>query len=122
MSVAFLVLALLALPLPGVPALPPGSELRVTSPDLRAVYLALRVTEKGLVVKQSGELKPGQPVALVVRVGKEVKVFPGRAARGDIVLLFPEGEVSLRETLEKIYRLTWPEVLGGPHPGDRRRP
>ncbi len=122
MPTVFLVFALLVLPLPGVPQLPPGSELRVTSPDLRAVYLALRVTEKGLAVKRSGELEPGQPVALVVRVGKEVKVFQGRAAPGDIVLLLPQGEASLRKILEKIYRLSWPEVLGGPHSGDRRRP
>jgi len=114
MRIFFLVFALLALPLPGVPELPPGSELRVTSPDLRVVYLALRVDEKGLVVTSSGELPPGQPVALVVRVGKEVKVFPGQATRDDVVLFLPEGEVSLRATLEKVYGLPWPEVLGGP--------
>jgi len=122
MPIALFVFALLVLPLPGVPELPPGSELRVTSPDLKVVYLALRVTARGLEVRRSGALDPGRPVALVVRVGKAVRVFPGRAIPGDIVLLFPEGEVSLRKTLEAVYRLKWPEVLGGPRPGDRRRP
>jgi len=116
-------LALLALPFPGVPSLPPGSEIRVTSPDLRVVYLVIRVEKGGLVLERAGELVPGQEVAVVVRVGKEVRAFPGQVVGDEIVLLLPEGRASLRLSLEKVYGLSWPEeVPRGPGPGHRGRP
>jgi len=118
-----LTLALLALPLPGVPALGPGAEIRVTTPDLRVVYLAIRVTEQGIVARPARPLVPGQPVAVVVRVGRRVEVFPGRAGEGDVVLFLPQGRASLLRTLREVYGLRWPkEVPLGPRPLDRRRP
>ncbi len=118
-----LTLALLALPLPGIPTLGPGAELRVTTPDLRIVFLAARVTEQGIVARAARPLAPGQPVAVVVRVGRRVEVFPGRAGEGDVVLFLPQGRASFLRTLKEVYGLSWPEEVPlGPHPPDRRRP
>jgi len=127
----FLSLALLAVPLPGVPRLGAGSEIRVTTPNLRVVYLALRVTEEGLsVIRPPRAFVPGQPVAVVVRVGRRVFVFPGRAERGDVVLFLPQGRASLKRILAEVYHLHWRrdrpvfksrerrwEVPGAPRPG-----
>ncbi len=127
---------LLAVPLPGVPRLGAGSEIRVATPDLRVVYLALRVTDRGLaVIRPPRAFVPGQPVAVLVRVGRRVFVFPGRAARGDVVLFLPQGRASLKRILAEVYRLYWREdgpvfrsrerrreVPGAPRPGHRRRP
>ena len=95
----------------------------MTTPDLRVVYLAARVTEQGIVTRSARPLVPGQPVAVVVRVGRRVYVFSGRAGEGDVVLFLPEGRVSLLRTLREVYGLRWPkEVPLGPRPLDRRRP
>ena len=87
------------------------------------VYLAIRITERGALSQSARPLVPGQPVAVVVRVGRQVRVFTGRAAEGDVVLFLPQGRVPLLRTLREVYKLRLPrEVPLGPDPRDRRRP
>jgi len=119
-----LVLSLLVVPLPDLPSLPSGSEIRVASTDMRVVYLALRVEGDRLVAVGEPKSPPaGEQVAVVVRYRRKVFYYPGQVAPGDVVLFLPQGRASLRRILLEVYRLKlgekaarlW-EVWGGPGP------
>ncbi len=127
-------LALLLVPLPGLPTLPTGAEIRVVSPNLRAVYMLWRVEERTLwPLHKPRLLPPGRPVRVLIRVGRRIYVFEGRTDREDVVLFVRERRVSLKRLFKEVYRLkieTEPpprlrrleERRVAPRPGDRRRP
>ncbi|WP_243094958.1 hypothetical protein [Thermus thalpophilus] len=113
---AFLLLlgaALAALPPLLGPALPPGTELRLLSQDLRTLHGAWRVEGKRLL-PLSPPVPPrfGQEVQLLLALpGERPKAFPGVAERGDVLLLWERERVSLLKLLREVYGLTPPERL-----------
>lgn len=107
----FLSLALAALPPLLGPALPPGTELRLLSPDLKTLHGAWRVEGKTLL-PLSPPLPPraGSEVRLLVAIpGEKPKTFSGVAERGDVLL--EKERISLQKLLKEVYGLTLPERL-----------
>ncbi len=105
--VGLLLTAVLALaPLPGLPALPDGTEVRVVSPDLRIVYLLGRV-ERGALRLGARPIRPPEnaSVRLIVKVGRDLHVYEGRVLAGEVFLILDDGIVSLRETFARVYHL-----------------
>ncbi len=102
---ALLVLA----PLPGLPALPDGAEIRITSVELRTVYLSWRI-EHGVLRLQAKPLPipQGRRVRLIVRTGRDVHAYDGRYLDGDVFIDVPGGYISVRQAFVKIYHLRWP--------------
>lgn len=95
------------------PALPPGTELRLLSQDLRTLHGAWRVEGKRLVAL-SPPVPPrtGQEVQLLlVLPGERPRAFPGVADRGDVLLLRDRERVSLLRLLKEVYGLAPPERL-----------
>jgi len=105
--------ALAALPPLLGPALPPGTELRLLSQDLRTLHGAWRVEGRRLLPLSSPvPPKPGQEVQLLlVLPGEKPRAFPGVAERGDVLLLAERERVSLLRLLKEVYGLTPPERL-----------
>lgn len=98
---------LLALaPLPGLPALPDGTEIRVVSPNLRTIYLYWRV-DHGVLDLRADPLDPpeGAAVRILVRTGRELHAYEGRVWEDDIYVLLDDGYVSLRDTFREVYQL-----------------
>lgn len=98
---------LLALaPLPGLPALPDGAEIRVVSPNLRTIYLYWRV-DRGVLELRADPLDPpeGAAVRILVRTGRELHAYEGRVWEDDIYVLLDDGYVSLRDTFREVYQL-----------------
>ena len=95
-------LALAALPpLPGQ-ALPPGTELRLLSPDLKTLFAPWRLEGNRL----------GTEVRLLLSVpGKKPQVLPGVAAEGDVLLLLGKERVSLVRLLQEAYGVALPGRL-----------
>ena len=111
--IGLLLTAVLALaPLPGLPALPDGSEVRVVSPDLRTVYLLWRI-ERGELRLKARPIRPPEnaSVRLIVKTGRSLHVYEGRVRSGDIYLLLDQGLVSLRETFIRVYHLRGSRAL-----------
>ncbi len=103
---AFLLLA----PLPGLPLLPDGAEIRVVSPDLRAVYLFWSVQKNSLLLKAKPlPIPENARVRLIVRSGRELHAYEGRYKMRDIVLQLDNGQMSLRDVFLKVYHLRWPK-------------
>lgn len=105
--------ALAALPPLLGPSLPPGTELRLLSQDLRTLHGAWRVEGKRLL-PLSPPVPPrvGQEVQLlVVLPGEKPRSLPGVADRGDVLLLQERERVSLLRLLKEVYGLTPPERL-----------
>jgi len=105
--------ALAALPPLLGPSLPPGTELRLLSPDLRTLHGAWRVEGKALrPLSPPLPPKPGQEVQLLLFLpGEKPKAFPARAERGDVLLLLEKERVNLLRLLKEVYGLTPPERL-----------
>ena len=116
---ALLVLA----PLPGLPALPDGAEIRIVSAELRTVYLSWRV-ERGALRLQAKPLPipQGRRVRLIVRAGRALHAYQGRYLDGDVFIDVPGGYISVRQAFVKIYHLRWPRGRlfdGAPAPAGR---
>jgi len=111
--IGLLLTAVLALaPLPGLPALPDGTEVRVVAPDLRTVYLFWRIEQGELRLKARPILPPeNASVRLIVKTGRSLHVYEGRVRSGDIYLLLDQGLVSLRETFIRVYHLRGSRAL-----------
>lgn len=97
-------------PLPNLPWIPSGSEIRVVSPDLLTVYVVWQVDERKMVLKSKQAVPTGQNVRVLIRAGDDLKPpYNGVIAAGGDVWLQIEGErVSLNELLTRTYRLTLP--------------
>ncbi|MDW8016972.1 hypothetical protein [Thermus sp.] len=95
------------------PALPPGTELRLLSQDLRTLHGAWRVEGRRLLALSSPvPPRVGQEVQLLlVLPGEKPRPFPGVADRGDVLLLLEKERVSLLRILKEAYGLTPPERL-----------
>ncbi|WP_456410756.1 hypothetical protein [Oceanithermus sp.] len=93
-------------PLPGLPALPDGAEIRVVSPNLRTIYLYWRV-DHGVLDLRADPLDPpeGAAVRILVRTGRELHAYEGRVWEDDIYVLLDDGYVSLRDTFREVYQL-----------------
>jgi hypothetical protein len=106
-------LALAALPPLLGPALPPGTELRLLSQDLRTLHGAWRVEGKTLKpLSPPLPPRPGQEVQLLLFLpGERPRAFPALADRGDVLLLLEKERVSLLKLLKEVYGLTPPERL-----------
>ncbi|TBH20593.1 hypothetical protein [Thermus thermamylovorans] len=114
---------LLALPLLGLalgalppllgPSLPPGTELRLLSPDLRTLHGAWRVEGKRLLpLSQPLAPRAGQEVQLLLALpGERPRPLPAVADRGDVLLLHQGERISLLRLLREVYGLTPPERL-----------
>ena len=99
-------------PLPGLPALPDGTEVRVVSPNLRTVYLFWRV-EQGALRLKARPIRPPEnaSVRLIVKTGRSLHVYEGRVRDDDVYLLLDTGVVSLRETFVRVYHLRTSRAL-----------
>ncbi|SDE76093.1 hypothetical protein SAMN04488243_10948 [Thermus arciformis] len=108
-----LALALAALPPLLGPSLPPGTELRLLSPDLKTLYGAWRVEGKRLLALSPPVApKAGQEVQLLVALpGEKPRAFPGVAERGDVLLPWEKERLSLLRLLKEVYGLNPPERL-----------
>ncbi len=104
--------ALAALPSLFGPALPPGTEFRLFSPDLRTLHGAWRLEGKALKpLSPPLPPRPGQEVQLLLFLpGEKPKAFPALAERGD-VLLGERERVSFLKLLKEVYGLAPPERL-----------
>ncbi len=138
MPALFITLTLLLAPLPGLPRLPSGAELRLVSPDLKRVFAVFVVRESTVwPLRRPVVWGPGQRLAVVVRVGRRVYVYPGLTTEDDVLLVLPEGKAPLKALLAEVYHLRWPSPEEierylknrpkrrrplGPHPDRRRRP
>ena len=99
----------LAAPLPGVPALPDGSEVRVLREELRSIVSSGTVRDGVLVL--SPRPPAGERVQLWLAMpgkgsGTELKQFPGEVVSSgqDInVFVEPKKPVSFRDVLDKVY-------------------
>lgn len=86
-------------------ALPPGTELRLLSPDLKTLFAAWRL-ENSRLLPLSPPLapRPETEVRLLLSVpGKKPQVLPGVAAEGDVLLLLEKERVSLVRLLQEAY-------------------
>jgi len=129
--VGLLLTAVLALaPLPGLPALPDGTEVRIVSPNLRTVYLFWRI-EQGALRLKARPIRPPEnaSVRLIVKTRRSLHIYEGRVRGDDIFLLLDTGIVSLRETFVRVYHLRtskaldfWRERREGEPPTPRTRP
>ncbi|WP_117237357.1 hypothetical protein [Thermus sediminis] len=95
------------------PALPPGTELRLSSPDLRTLHGAWRVEGKTLrPLSPPLPPRPGQEVQLLLSLpGERPRAFPALAERGDVLLLWERERVSLLRLLREVYGLAPPDRL-----------
>lgn len=95
------------------PSLPPGTELRLLSQDLRTLHGAWRVEGKRLLsLSPPVPPRPGQEVQLLlVLPGEKPRTLPGVADRGDVLLFQEKERVSLLRLLKEVYGLTPPERL-----------
>ncbi|AEB10889.1 hypothetical protein [Marinithermus hydrothermalis] len=125
MPAFWLSLILILVPLPGLPELPQGTEIRVVSPNLRTIYRVWEVRGPRLVLRARPlPLPEGHPVRLIIRVGRRVQVYEGVTTADDLWIFVERNQVSFREVLRKIYGLELPEERDEPetHPRDRGRP
>ncbi len=102
-----LLTVLLALaPLPGLPSLPDGTEVRVVSPNLRTVYLFWRI-EQGALQLKARPIRPSEntSIRLIVKTKNSLHVYEGRVRAGEIYLLLDDNIVNLREVFDKVYHL-----------------
>ena len=95
-------------PLPGLPSIPNGAEVRIVSPDLRTVYLLWRVDGGELRLQARPLAIPsGSRVRLLIRSGRQLHVYEGRYLDDDIYLEASGGYISVREVFTKVYNLRW---------------
>lgn len=105
-----LAFALALAPLPNLPFIPPGSEIRVVSPDLLTVYVVWQVEERNLVLQSKLPTPANREVRVLFRVGGSYRPpYNGiTTPKGDIALLVQGERVSLNELLTRTYRLNLP--------------
>ena len=125
--VGLLLTTVLALaPLPGLPALPDGTEVRIVSPDLRTVYLFWQI-EQGALQLKARPIRPPEnaSIRLIVKTDRGLHIYEGRVRGDDVYLLLEQGIVSLRETFIQVYRLRISKALdfwGERREGEPRTP
>lgn len=105
---------LVAQTVPGLPAMAPGTEVRVVSPDLLTVYAHARVADGRLVFE--GGLVPGREVRVLIFPPDATEAEVAQALSGasalrarvaldgrDLLLTFPQldGPLSFRKWLEE---------------------
>ena len=99
---------LLMAPLPGLPSMPSGAEVRVVSPDLRTVYFLWRVNGNTLQLQARPlTIPPGSRVRLLIRSGRQLHAYEGRYLEGDIFIEASGGYISVKQAFAKVYRLHW---------------
>jgi hypothetical protein len=106
-----LIAFLLALsPLPGLPQLPMGSEIRVVSPDLLTVYVVWQVDDRRLSLQSRLAAPANREVRVLFQVAGAYRTpYNGvTTAKGDVMLLIGGDRVSLNELLTRTYRLGLP--------------
>lgn len=124
MRILWLSLFLVLAPLPGLPKLPNGSELRVVSANLRTIYRVWEVKDGQLVyLAPPLKLPEGRVVRLLVRVDRNLRIFDGITSSGRILLSPNPGgtkQVNLRQVITEAYGLKWPgrENEGQANPGN----
>ncbi|HGY09806.1 MAG TPA: hypothetical protein ENK37_07130 [Oceanithermus profundus] len=93
-------------PLPGLPALPDGTEVRLVSPDLRTVYLYWRV-ERSVLRLKARPIRPPERAALrlLIKTGRSLHMYEARVRGDQIFVLLDDGYVNLRETFGRVYHL-----------------
>ncbi len=107
MLLGFLLVLLSLGPLPDLPSIPSGSEIRIISPDLRTVYKVWKVEDRKML-EQGTPLPLGinKEIRLHIQAGGRVYWFGGRTVPGgDILLTLADEQVSLNELLTRVYRL-----------------
>ncbi|MCS7057814.1 MAG: hypothetical protein NZ849_06555 [Meiothermus sp.] len=97
-------------PLPNLPQIPHGSEIRVVSPDLLTVYVVWQVEQRNLVLQSKLAAPANREVRVLFRVdGGYRPPYNGiTTPSGDVVLLVQGERISLGELLSRTYRLNLP--------------
>jgi len=120
-------------PLPGLPQIPNGAEIRIVSTDLRTVYLFWTVVDGELRLKSSPlPIPEGSRVRLIVRSGKQVYAYEGRYLENDVLIEVRDGYISVKQSFVKVYHLRWspsdkffeglPNPKGRSHGGNGGKP
>ncbi|MBF6593247.1 MAG: hypothetical protein IVW51_02210 [Thermaceae bacterium] len=106
----FFALILALAPLPNLPWIPPGSEIRVVSADLLTVYVVWQVNDRDMVLQSKVAAPNGREVRVLFKVGDGYRPpYNGiTTSRGDVSLLIEGARVSLNELLTHTYRLNLP--------------
>lgn len=108
---SFILAFVLALaPLPNLPWIPGGSEIRVISADASAIYVVWRVDDRQMVLQSKVTAPPSREVRVLFRVdGTYRPPYNGvTTAKGDVELVVDGDRVSLNELLTRTYRLNLP--------------
>jgi len=97
-------------PLPNLPSIPSGSEIRVVSPDLLTVYVVWQVEARNMVLQSMLPAPANREVRVLFRVdGGYRPPYNGiTTPMGDIALNIQGERVSLNELLTRTYRLNLP--------------
>lgn len=113
-AAVLLLLASLALsPLPGIPAIPEGSEIQVVRDDGQSFVAIGMVTAGVLLLNTQGNgLSPNEPVKVWFLLANKAKrqtdqkIFSGRVTPdSNDILLEPNDRYSLRDVLQKVYHI-----------------
>lgn len=108
---SFILAFVLALaPLPNLPWIPSGSEIRVISSDASAVYVVWRVDDRQMVMQSKLAAPPNREVRVLFRVDGTYRApYNGfTTPKGDVELVIDADRVSLNELLTRTYRLSLP--------------
>ena len=104
-------------PLPNLPAVPSGREIRVVSTDLLSIYAVWQVEGEDLVSKSFKTIGQNKSVKVLFKIGKQLKPpYQGVTGKnGDVWLQIGDERVSLNELLIRTYHLNLPggKVLPG---------
>jgi hypothetical protein len=97
-------------PLPNLPFIPSGSEIRVVSPDLLTVFVVWQVDVRNMVLQSRLPAPAHREVRVLFRVDGSFRApYNGiTTPRGDVLLLIQGERVSLNELLTRTYRLNLP--------------
>ncbi|GEM88307.1 hypothetical protein [Meiothermus granaticius] len=106
----FLALALALTPLPNLPWIPSGSEIRIVSADLLTVYVVWQVNDRDMILQSKVPAPVGREVRVLFKVGDGYRPpYNGTTTlRGDVSLQIEGERVSLNELLTRTYRLNLP--------------
>ncbi len=109
MSSFILAFVLALTPLPNLPFIPTGSEIRVISWDASAIYVVWKVDERQMVLQSKLVVSPSRDVRVLFRVNGGNQLYNGiTTLKGDVELLVDGDRVSLNELLTRTYRLNLP--------------
>lgn len=97
-------------PLPNLPFIPSGSEIRVVSSDLLTVYVVWLVDASNMVLQSRLPAPANREVRVLFRVDGVYRApYNGISTPGGDVAVLIQGErVSLNELLTRTYRLNLP--------------